>query len=434
MGGMTDDVEHDEQRTDETHAENGERPLRVLVVSESSLEQTNGVSNSVKHMLRRFRQRDFDAHVISPQPPAESGAFEGYPIDTVTSWPVQNFNVAIPMKTTVIAMIEAGPRPDVIHIAAPISRLGHAALIAGDEMGVPTVAVYQTDVAQYARRFARQTIDGIAGTVAPKHTGWLRKVSKSAGDAAEQILADRMAKLHNKATITLAPTEQARQRLESFGVDPALIRQLGRGVDSQLFNPDRRESERVRQLHDRWSRHGKMPVVGYVGRLAPEKQVDRLSCLMGLGIQLVIVGDGPCGENLRKLMPYAVFTGMLHGDELADAYAALDVFVHTGNQETFGQTIQEAMASRLPVIAPASGGPLDLVDSGRTGLLFSPQNDKALRACVQRVITEDGFRRTIAANGFEAIQGRTWPNVVDRLIDYYRLAMEIRLAHDGAAE
>ncbi|WP_158275745.1 glycosyltransferase family 4 protein [Bifidobacterium catulorum] len=406
-----------------------QRPLRVLVVSESSLEQTNGVSNSVKHVLRRFRQRDFAAHVISPQPAPESGMFEGYQVDTVTSWPVQNFNVAIPMKSTVIDMIESGERPDVIHIAAPISRLGHAALIAGEDMGVPTVAVYQTDVAQYARRFARQTIDGIADTVAPKHTGWLRKVSKSAGDTAEQILADRMAKLHNKATITLTPTEQARQRLESFGVDPSLIHPWGRGVDSQLFNPARRGFERVRELHERWSRHGELPVVGYVGRLAPEKQVDRLTCLMGLGIQLVIVGDGPCGDDLRKLMPYAIFTGMLHGDDLADAYAALDVFVHTGNQETFGQTIQEAMASRLPVIAPASGGPLDLIDSGRDGLLFSPQNDKALRDCVKRVISDEDFRRTIADNGFTSIQGRTWPKVVDHLIDYYRLAIELRLAH-----
>ncbi|WP_165777176.1 glycosyltransferase family 4 protein [Bifidobacterium primatium] len=428
---MTDDMEHDDQRS-ATHAEHGRRPLRVLVVSESSLEQTNGVSNSVKHILRRFTDRGFDAQVIAPQPAPESGSFAGYRVDAVTSWPVQHFNVAIPMKSTVIDMIESGPRPDVIHVAAPISRLGHAALIAGDELGVATVAVYQTDVAQYARRFARQTIDGLAGSMAPKHTGWLRKVGKSAGDAAEQILADRIARLHNQATLTLAPTDQARQRLETFGVEPSLIRLWGRGVDSTLFNPRRAESEQVRQLHRKWSYDGAVPVVGYVGRLAPEKQVDRLTCLSGLGIRLVIVGDGPCADDLHRRLPTAIFTGMLHGDELADAYAALDVFVHTGNQETFGQTIQEAMASRLPVIAPASGGPLDLVDTGRTGLLYSPRNDKALRACVQRVISDDAFRRRIADNGFEAIQGRTWPNVVDRLIDYYRLAMQLRLARDGA--
>ncbi|WP_163228284.1 glycosyltransferase [Bifidobacterium saimiriisciurei] len=429
---MTDDMEHDD-RPSSTRAGDDGRPLCVLVVSESSLEQTNGVSNSVKHMLRRFADRGFDAQVISPQPAPESGSFEGYRVDAVTSWPVQHFNVAIPMKSTVIEMIESGPRPDVIHVAAPISRLGHAALIAGDEMGVATVAVYQTDVAQYARRFARQTIDGLADGMAPKHTGWLRKVGRSAGDAAEQIIADRIAKLHNKATLTLAPTDQARQRLESFGVDPSLIRLWGRGVDSRLFNPQRSESERVRRLHRKWSYDGAVTVVGYVGRLAPEKQVDRLSCLSGLGIQLVIVGDGPCADYLHQRLPTAIFTGMLHGDELADAYAALDVFVHTGNQETFGQTIQEAMASRLPVIAPASGGPIDLVDSGRTGLLYSPQSDKALRACVQRMISDDVFRRRVADNGFRAIQGRTWPNVVDGLIDHYRLAMQLRLAHNGAA-
>ena len=407
-----------------------EHTMSVLVVSESSLEQTNGVSGSVRHVLRRFAARGFDARVISPEPAPEGGC-DGFPVDTTPAWPIQNFNVAVPTKTSVIRLIRQLPRPDVIHVAAPISKLGHAALIAGEELAVPTVAIYQTDVAQYARRFAREALDGVVDGVMPKHTGWLRKISRAAGEGAEQIVAARIARMYNMATLTLAPTTQAAHRLETFGVNPQLIRPWGRGVDSQLFTPLRRQRDEVHRLRERWSRGGSLPVVGYVGRLAPEKQVERLAALDGLGMQLVVVGGGPCEDGLRRLLPNAVFTGMLHGDDLADAYAALDVFVHTGAEETFGQTIQEAMASALPVVAPAAGGPLDLVDDGRTGLLFDPADDADLRSRVERLIEDAALRRAMGSSGLEAVKGRTWPALVDQLIDYYRLAAELRMARSA---
>ncbi|TPF95521.1 hypothetical protein BG22_02385 [Bifidobacterium sp. UTBIF-78] len=404
------------------------RKLNVLVVSESSLAQTNGVSGSVMRILDRFAERGFEARVIAPQPAPKGGTYAGFAVDEVPTVAIQKFNVAISPKTPIIQSIENGPKPDVIHVAAPISKLGHAALIAGEELGVPTVAIYQTDVAQYARRFAREAIDGVTDGVAPNHTGWLRKVSKAAGEKAEDIVAKRIAQMHNMATLTLAPTDQARQRLESFGVDPSLIRLWGRGVDSALFNPARTGTAHVRELHREWSHDGAMPVIGYVGRLAPEKQVEQLEALDGLNVQLVVVGGGPMAEELHERLPHAVFTGMLHGDDLADAYAALDVFVHTGNEETFGQTIQEAMASGLPVIAPASGGPIDLVDSNVTGLLYRPNDEDDLRACVTRLVEDAPLRRLMGTNGLAAVQGRTWPMMVDRLIDYYRLALDLNLA------
>ena len=407
------------------------RRLSVLIVSESSLEQTNGVSGSVKRILDRFSERGFDARVIAPQPAPEGGAYDGFPVTEEPSWPIQNFNVAICTKTPVIQEIKNGPKPDVIHIAAPISKLGHAALIAGEELGVPTVAIYQTDVAQYARRFAREAVDGVVDGVMPrppKNSGWLRKVGRNAGEAAEQIVADRIARMHNMATLTLAPTTQAQARLETFGVEPKLIRLWGRGVDSELFTPSRVENEHAQALRHDWSHGGTVPVVGYVGRLAPEKRVERLTALDGLNMQLVIVGGGPVEAELRERLPHAVFTGMLHGAELADAYAALDVFVHTGTEETFGQTLQEAMASGLPVIAPAAGGPIDLVRDGETGLLYGPDDDDELRSCVERLLLDPALRRSMGEAGLAAVTPRTWPALVDELIDYYRLAIELNMA------
>ncbi len=97
-------------------------------------------------------------------------------------------------------------------------------------------------------------------------------------------------------------------------------------------------------------------IVGYVGRLAVEKRVDLLAAVAALpGVRLAVTGGGPMEEDLRAALPTAAFLGMRHGEDLARIYAWLDVFVHTGPFETFGQTIQEASASGLPVVAPAAG-------------------------------------------------------------------------------
>ena len=124
-------------------------------------------------------------------------------------------------------------------------------------------------------------------------------------------------------------------------------------------------------------------VVGYVGRLAHEKQVSLLTGLQGLaGVRLVVVGDGPQRRQLQQQLPGAQFLGFQQGPELARTFASLDVFVHTGAHETFCQAAQEALASGLPVVAPAAGGLLDLVEPEQTGLLFSPGCGVDLRAQV----------------------------------------------------
>ena len=94
-------------------------------------------------------------------------------------------------------------------------------------------------------------------------------------------------------------------------------------------------------------------------------------------IRLVVVGDGPRRAELQRLLPHAIFVGMLTGDALATAYATLDVFVHTGPYETFCQTVQEAMASGTPIIAPDAGGPRDLVAPALAEIVW-PERGRAV--------------------------------------------------------
>ena len=134
-------------------------------------------------------------------------------------------------------------------------------------------------------------------------------------------------------------------------------------------------------------------------------------------LQLVIVGDGVDKRKLESLMPSAVFTGALYGPELAAAYASMDVFVHAGEHETFCQTVQEAMASGVPVIAPNAGGPRDLVAPMHTGLLLNVDEFEAkLPGAVDHLLAERQ-RYSLAAR--RSVLDRTWPAVCEQLLGHY---------------
>jgi phosphatidylinositol alpha 1,6-mannosyltransferase len=165
-----------------------------------------------------------------------------------------------------------------------------------------------------------------------------------------------------------------------------------------------------------------------VGRLAHEKRVELLAPIAGLpGCRLVIVGGGPQEAQLRRLMPDAVFLGMRQGAQLARIYASLDVFAHAGPYETFGQTLQEAAASGLPVVAPAQGGPLDIVADGETGFLVPPHSGGALAEAVDRLVRDPLLRTQCGLAARERMLGRSWAALGDELIGHYAAAAGLPL-------
>lgn len=142
------------------------------------------------------------------------------------------------------------------------------------------------------------------------------------------------------------------------------------------------------------------------------------------GARLVIVGDGPWRTRLARALPEAHFTGFLGGDALAQAVASFDLMVVPGELETFCQTIQEAMASEVPVIAPARGGPLDLVEHSKTGWLYTPKDLGAMRAHVLDLLGDEAKRRAFGAAGREQVVSRSWKSVCSQLIGHYARAIE----------
>ena len=363
--------------------------MRVAIVAESFLPNVNGVSNSVLRVLEHLRRTGHEALVIAPDNPRGDApaarVHDGIRIHRVPSrmYPMVT-SLPLSMPRPRILRVLRGFDPHVVHLASP-SMLGYGGLLAARRLGVPTVAVYQTDVAGFATSYGVP----IAARAA---WAWNRH-------------------LHGLADRTLAPSSAAIESLRAHGIPR--VHHWARGVDITGFAPSARD-ERLRR---QWSPQGKS-IVGFVGRLAPEKHVERLAGLARRDdLQLVIVGDGVDRAKLESLMPTAVFTGALYGPELAAAYASMDVFVHPGEHETFCQAVQEAQASGLPVIAPDAGGPRDLVAPYRTGLLLPvAEFESRLQVAVDHLLDER-HRYSVAAR--RSVLGRTWPSICDELLGHY---------------
>lgn len=161
-----------------------------------------------------------------------------------------------------------------------------------------------------------------------------------------------------------------------------------------------------------------------------------MSELFGIkGVRFVVVGDGPERKKLEKQFGQSpvTFTGMLRGLELANTYAAMDIFVHFGTEETFGQTIQEAQASGLAVIAPNSGGPSEIVNHGVNGILVNPSDALGYRLALECLIATPGAITAFGKRAAKSVQGRSWKANNDKLLDYYLEACSIMKSKQEAA-
>ncbi|MEO0024980.1 MAG: hypothetical protein RL196_1421 [Actinomycetota bacterium] len=376
----------------------------MAVVSESFLPSINGVTNSVVRVLETFKQHNFEALVIAPTAPTEKHL--GFKLVKSASVPLMQFAVAVPGPFLQAQLEDFAP--DLIHVASPF-MLGGQAIAAAERMGVPSVAVYQTDISGYMQRynlrFARPMVDRL------------------------------IAAIHQPATLNLAPTPETAGYLERLGVRNVHV--WGRGVDLDLFHPNRRaevEAETLRsQIQARAKRkNGTDPVViGFVGRLAPEKQVQRLAELFGVeNTAFLVVGDGPERPRLEaEFTGHPVtFAGRLSGLELARAYAAIDIFVHFGTEETFGQTIQEAQAAGLPVVAPAAGGPKFLIEDGVSGRLAEPFAKHGFTKIVSDLVADADLRAKLGEGARRAVIKKSWQANNAKLLEFYNEAITLNSA------
>jgi phosphatidylinositol alpha 1,6-mannosyltransferase len=275
--------------------------MRIAIVTESFLPTVNGVTNSVCKVLDHLRSEGHEAMVIVPAA-GSPREYAGFPVHEVPALAYRQFPVGLPSPH--VQRLIAAFSPDIVHAASPF-LLGAQAIAAAGRLGVPSVAVFQTDVAGYARRNHL----GAATSFAWRVVRWI----------------------HEGAAVTLVPSSASMADLSAAGI--RRLDRWGRGVDLVRYHPANRLDPATVALRDQLAPNGEV-VVGYVGRIAPEKQVERFAALRGLpGVRLAIVGDGPSVPSAKRALAGMPVTwlGRLGGAELAAAYASFDLFVHRGD-------------------------------------------------------------------------------------------------------
>jgi phosphatidylinositol alpha 1,6-mannosyltransferase len=365
--------------------------VKIGIVTESFLPGINGVTNSVLRILEHFRAGGHDALVIAPgDGPTEYAGAQVVRVPAVPLPMYRSFPVALPTRQVESALRDF--RPDIVHLASPAAACAMGA-IAAQRLDVPTVAVFQSDLVGFARRYR-------LGFASHALWSWLRWI-------------------HRRAALSLAPSSVVAWELERRGIVP--VARWARGVDIDRFSPLHRSELLRRHMAPRSE-----VVVGYVGRLAAEKQVERLARLTDLpGARLVIVGDGPLRPRLERRMPRARFLGFRTGGDLSATIASMDVFVHPGEAETFCQAVQEALSSGVPVVAPAAGGPIDLVRHGVNGWLFPAGRPDLLRGAVAELVADPAARAAMGRAARTSVEGRTWPQLGDELLGHYEAILGI---------
>jgi phosphatidylinositol alpha 1,6-mannosyltransferase len=293
-------------------------------------------------------------------------------------------------------------RPEVLHFTGP-SDVGQLGALLGHRLSIPMVGSWHTNLHEYASCRLLSHLDRLSDR--------MRMAIRFSVE--RHALAATML-FYAIPRVVLAPNDEWKGVIEARTRKPTFV--MTRGVDTALFTPARR-----RRCDSRIN-------VGYVGRLSVEKNVRALGALYdavhasGLSnVRFTIVGDGAEREWLRTHVPGAMFTGVLRGDALADAYADFDVFVFPSETETVGNVVNEAMASGVPIVAMARGGPKFIAASSAFAALAHTQTE--LVDVAVELIRNADRRRTMGTAARECAMQRSWPAVFDVVYHAYEVAI-----------
>jgi glycosyltransferase involved in cell wall biosynthesis/predicted metal-dependent phosphoesterase TrpH len=364
---------------------------RALVFTDT-FHETNGVALT----MRRLAALEAPLQVITCGPPNDHEPVVTFPPDWSVPLPAyETIELNVPSLTEVIAYVERED-PDVVHVATP-GPVGLCGLAAAKVLSIPVVGSYHTEFGLQALRL---TQDLLVSEALDRFVDWF----------------------YRQCSLVLGPTKAVANALEQKGLEGRTA-VWGRGVDSSLFTPARRDDDTRAQLLD-----GREVLALYVGRVSSDKRVEilleaaRLIERTGPDVRFVVAGDGPACELLAgEAPPNTTFVGEVHGAELARLYASADVFCFPSTTDTFGQVLLEAAASGLPVIAAAAGGALELVEGGETGMLVPPDDPAALADAVRSLARHPHRRALLAAAARTRALEHTWERSLEELRTSYEL-------------
>jgi glycosyltransferase involved in cell wall biosynthesis len=363
--------------------------LHIAMITETYPPEVNGVARTVKEMVEGLRARGHSIQLVRPRQNGHDHAIvAGNLVEmlgrgfAIPRYP--QLKMGLPAKG-MLTQAWRQTRPDLVHIATE-GPLGWSAIAAARELRLPVATDFHTNFQTYSRHYG---------------AGWL----------ARPVMA-YLRRFHNAADCTMVPTAELAYELGAAGFRG--LRVVGRGVNPQVFSPGRRSAE----LRARWGANDATPVAICVSRFAREKNfplvIRAFEAMREVrpDAQLVLVGDGPLAESLRKRNLGYLIAGRLVNGELSAHYASADVFLFPSTSETFGNVTLEAMASGLGIVAYRYAAARQHLEHGQSALLPSPDDEQGFIAGARQLALEPELARRLGAAARAAAESLTWENIV----------------------
>jgi glycosyltransferase involved in cell wall biosynthesis len=359
--------------------------LTIDIVSETAPPEVNGVAKTVGRLVEGMRSRGHRVTLVRPRP---SAGDPGRDDVTVRGLPLPGYP-GLRFGLPAVGFLRRrwrGERPDVVHVVTE-GPLGWSAVRCARSLGIPVTSGFHTNFDHYSTHYG---------------LGWLRP-----------MIAAYLRGLHRKTGATLVPTSALAAELAGAGIPG--VRVVGRGVDTDLFDPARR----CPALRLRWGAAESDLVCLYVGRLAAEKNLALIERSFAEirrshpSARLIWVGDGPSREALASRQLPQHFAGWRRDAELAAHYASADLFLFPSLTETYGNVVAEAMASGLGVVAYRSAGAAELIVDGENGLSVPAGDERAfVAAALGFADAQPGWQRDLRHAARRSMLSRRWDQVV----------------------
>ncbi|NGF57985.1 glycosyltransferase family 1 protein [Parapedobacter sp. SGR-10] len=372
--------------------------IKIAFFAEILIEECDGASRTMFQIINRIDSTQFSFLFIYGKGPEQIDKHASIRIPTLNTGLNADYSFSLPALVSVQVKQQLDTfQPDVIHIATP-SLLGFFALRYAKSRNIPVISLYHTNFLSYIPYYFRK----IPVLIKP----------------VKQWMTAAMQRFYNRCDVVYVPSRAMQVQLEGLGVERDKMVLWQRGIDLNLFNPQKRDVAYVQGItgNDR-------PNILFASRLVWEKNVQILIEIynrlqdMHLSYNFIVAGDGAAKEEMQRQMPEAIFMGNLPHAELAKLYASCDTFVFPSVSETYGNVVVEAMASGLPCVIADGGGSADLVRHGQTGYKCAAESAEDYIIYIRLLLNDPVLHGFITRTGLSYVQGFDWKKLTDRYFD-----------------
>ncbi|MFK4427368.1 glycosyltransferase family 4 protein [Bacillus sp. RC51] len=377
--------------------------MRVAIFTDTFTPQVNGVAKTLERLTKYFQKENIAYSVFAPQHTAEDNFVANVnkmrSIPLTILYPECRFAFPTPrIKRELLAF-----KPDIIHIATPFN-MGLCGLYYAKKLNIPVVGSYHTDFDAYLRYYKIEFLSN--------------------------MLWNYLRWFHSHMQKNFVPSPETLHQLKKKGFQQLYI--WGRGVDCTLFHPTYNK-DLFRKKYNITAKY----VLSYIGRIAPEKDIDTLQTLIQTtnkerdDIHWLIAGDGPLAKDLHENVPKTnvTFTGYLQGTDLAEAYASSDLMVFPSPTETFGNVVLESLACGTPVIGANSGGVKNIIKNEKTGFLCEPKNVDSFLSSIYYLLNNEERLKQMGVAASSYAKSQSWDEIFHNLLNQYE-----EVLHQNKAE